>query len=62
VFGALAQMGAARRSAFAFAFAGLRRQGSKLVRCAGIVPITFGLQLRAASSNLKRLVFLEEHG
>ena len=37
--------------------------GGKLVRCMGIVRDTFALQhLKAASYNLKRLVFLKEGG
>jgi transposase, IS5 family len=43
-------------------FGALAHTGGKLVRCLGIVRITFVLQLTAASYNLKRLVFLEEHG
>jgi len=34
----------------------------KLVRCIGIVRITFALNLKAASYNLKRLVFLKNGG
>lgn len=36
--------------------------GGKLVRCLGIVRTTFVLQLKAASYNLKRLVFLNGRG
>jgi IS5 family transposase len=36
--------------------------GRKLVRCLGIVRTTFALHLKAASYNLKRLVFLKERG
>ena len=43
-------------------FGALRHMGGKLVRCMGIVRTTFALQLKAASYNLKRLVFLKEGG
>jgi len=43
-------------------FGALAQMGGKLVRCLGIVPTTFVLQLKAASYNLKRLVFLKERG
>lgn len=36
--------------------------GGKLVRCMGIVRVTFALHLKVASYNLKRLVFLKEGG
>jgi IS5 family transposase len=39
-----------------------RKWGGKLVRCMGIVRVTFALHLKAASYNLKRLVFLKEGG
>ncbi len=43
-------------------FGALAQMGGKLVRCLGIVRTTFVLQLKAAGYNLKRLVFLKEHG
>ncbi|CDG83125.1 transposase DDE domain protein [Janthinobacterium agaricidamnosum NBRC 102515 = DSM 9628] len=43
-------------------FGALTQMGGKLVRCLGIVRATFALQLKAASYNLKRLVFLKERG
>ena len=43
-------------------FGALAQMGSKLVRCLGMVRTTFVLQLKAASYNLKRLVFLKERG
>jgi len=43
-------------------FGALAQMGGKLVRCLGIVRTTFVLYLKAASYNLKRLVFLKEHG
>ncbi|EKU81376.1 transposase [Massilia sp. NP310] len=43
-------------------FGALAQMGGKLVRCLGIVRTTFVLQLKAASYNLKRLVFLKERG
>lgn len=43
-------------------FGALAHMGGKLVRCLGIVCTTFVLQLKAASYNLKRLVFLKERG
>jgi hypothetical protein len=43
-------------------FGALAQMGGKLVRCLGIVRITFVLHLKAASYNLKRLVFLKDHG
>lgn len=43
-------------------FGALAQMGGKLVRCLGIVRTTFALHLKAASYNLKRLVFLKEHG
>ena len=43
-------------------FGALAQMGGKLVRCLGIVRTTFVLHLKAASYNLKRLVFLKEHG
>lgn len=41
-------------------FGALARMGGKLVRCMGIVRTTFALNLKAASYNLKRMVFLKE--
>ena len=43
-------------------FGALAQMGGKLVRCMGIVRTTFALQLKSASYNLKRLVFLKEGG
>jgi IS5 family transposase len=43
-------------------FGALAQMGGKLVRCMGIVRTTFVLNLKAASYNLKRLVFLKEGG
>ena len=43
-------------------FGALEQMGGKLVRCMGIVRVTFALHLKAASYNLKRLVFLKEGG
>ncbi len=43
-------------------FGALAQMGGKLVRCLGIVRTTFFLHLKAASYNLKRLVYLKEHG
>jgi IS5 family transposase len=43
-------------------FGALAQMDGKLVRCMGIVRTTFVLQLKAASYNLKRLVFLKERG
>lgn len=43
-------------------FGALAQMGGKLVRCLGIVRTTFALHLKAASYDLKRLVFLKEHG
>lgn len=43
-------------------FGALAQMGGKLVRCMGIVRVTFALQLKAASYNLKRLVLLKEGG
>ena len=43
-------------------FGALAQMGGKLVRCTGIVRVTFALHLKAASYNLKRLVFLKEGG
>lgn len=43
-------------------FGALAQMGDKLVRCMGIVRVTFVLHLKAASYNLKRLVFLKESG
>jgi IS5 family transposase len=43
-------------------FGVLAQMGGKLVRCMGIVRVTFALHLKAASYNLKRLVFLMEVG
>lgn len=43
-------------------FGALAQMGGKLVRCMGIVRTTFALNLKAASYNLKRLVFLKERG
>ena len=41
-------------------FGALAQMGGKLVRCMGIVRTTFALNLKAASYNLKRMVFLKE--
>ena len=43
-------------------FGALAQMGGKLVRCMGIVRTTFALNLKAASYNLKRMVFLKERG
>jgi IS5 family transposase len=43
-------------------FGALAQMDGKLVRCRGIVRVTFALHLKAASYNLKRLVFLKEGG
>jgi IS5 family transposase len=43
-------------------FGAMRQMGGKLVRCMGIVRTTFALNLKAASYNLQRLVFLKERG
>jgi IS5 family transposase len=43
-------------------FGALAQMGGKLVRCMGIVRTTFALNLKAASYNLKRLVFLKDGG
>ena len=43
-------------------FGALAQMGGKLVRYLGIVRTTLVLHLKAASYNLKRLVFLKEHG
>ena len=43
-------------------FGALRHTGGKLVRCLGIVRTTFALNLKTASYNLPRLVFLKERG
>jgi IS5 family transposase len=43
-------------------FGALAQMGDKLVRCMSIVRVTFALHLKAASYNLKRLVFLKESG
>lgn len=43
-------------------FGALVQMGGKLVRCAGIVRVTFALHLKVASYNLKPLVFLKERG
>lgn len=43
-------------------FGALAQMGGKLVRCLGILRTTFALYLKAASYNLKRLVFLKERG
>ncbi|MCU6499178.1 transposase [Rugamonas sp. A1-17] len=43
-------------------FGALAQMGGRLVRWMGIVRITFVLHLKAASYNLKRLVFLMEGG
>jgi len=39
-------------------FGALSQRGGKLVRCLGIVRVTFALHLKAATYHLKRLVFL----
>jgi IS5 family transposase len=43
-------------------FGALAQMGGKLVRCMGIVRTTFALNLKVASYNLKRLVFLKKGG
>lgn len=43
-------------------FGALAQMGGKLVRCMGIVRTTLSLHLKAATYNLKRLVFLKESG
>ena len=43
-------------------FGALAQMGGKLVRCLGILRTTFALYFKAASYNLKRLVFLKERG
>lgn len=43
-------------------FGALVQMGGKLVRCMGMVRTTFALNLKAATYNLKRLVFLMEGG
>ena len=43
-------------------FGALAQMGGKLVRCMAIVRVTFVLHLKAASYNLKRLVFMKESG
>ena len=43
-------------------FGALAHMGGKLVRCIGIVRTTFALSLKAATYNLKRLVYLKEAG
>lgn len=43
-------------------FGALAQMGGKVVRCMGIVRVTFALHLKAASHNLRRLVFLKEGG
>lgn len=43
-------------------FGALAHMGGKLVRCMGIVRTTFALSLKAATYNLKRLVYLKEAG
>ena len=43
-------------------FGALAQMGGKLVRCMGIVRTRFALNLKAASYNLKRMVFLKERG
>jgi len=43
-------------------FGALAQMGGKLVRCMGIVRVTFALSLKTASYNLKWLVFLKEGG
>jgi hypothetical protein len=40
----------------------MRHMGGKLVRCMGIVRATFALNLKTASYNLQRLVYLKERG
>src|SRR5471030_188545 len=41
-------------------FVALAQMGGKLMRCMASVRVTFSLHLKAASYNLKRLVFLKE--
>ena len=43
-------------------FGALAQMGGKLVRCIGIVRTRFALNLKVASYNLKRMVFLKERG
>jgi IS5 family transposase len=43
-------------------FGALSQMGGKLVRCMGIVRTTLALHLKAATYNLKRLVFLKQGG
>ncbi|WP_426197688.1 IS5 family transposase [Massilia sp. DWR3-1-1] len=43
-------------------FGAMRHMGGKLVRRMGIVRATFALQLKTASYNLQRLVYLKERG
>lgn len=43
-------------------FGALAQMGGKRVRCLGILRTTFALYLKAASYNLKRLVFLKGRG
>lgn len=43
-------------------FGALAQMGGKLVRCIGIVRTTFALSIKAASYNLKRMVFLRKKG
>ena len=43
-------------------FGAMRHMGGKLVRCMGIVRATFALNLKTASYNLQRLVYLKERG
>lgn len=40
----------------------MRHVGGKVVRCMGIVRVTFALHLKTASYNLQRLVYLKERG
>ena len=53
---------ATQRARVEHVFGALRHTGGKLVRCLGIVRTTFALNLKAASYNLQRLVFLKERG
>ena len=50
------------RARVEYVFGALAQMGGKLVRCLGIIRTTFVLHLKAASYNLKRLVFLKERG
>lgn len=53
---------AAPRARVEHVFGALAQMGVKLVRCIGMVRTSFALNLKAATYNLKRLVFLKEGG